>query len=66
MNTMMWNQKITGKQLKEIGINLNAIVIDTVEKKLACGDFGKGAMAAPETIMQVVHNVAQNVLQAKQ
>jgi hypothetical protein len=34
-------------------------VIPTVEKLLACKDFGKGAMAQPENIVKVVNFAAR-------
>lgn len=40
----MWNSKITGSQLLWLQV-LGFWVIDPVEKTLACGDTGVGAMA---------------------
>lgn len=30
--------------------------MDTVEKVLVCGDYGKGAMAEPNTILEIINN----------
>ena len=31
---------------------MNILIIDSIEKKLACGDTGKGAMAETEDIVK--------------
>jgi phosphopantothenoylcysteine synthetase/decarboxylase len=49
MNTFMWESPFTAQHLASIH-QLGVTVIDPVSKKLACGDVGQGAMAAPETI----------------
>uniref|UniRef100_A0A0D6R7U2 phosphopantothenoylcysteine decarboxylase n=1 Tax=Araucaria cunninghamii TaxID=56994 RepID=A0A0D6R7U2_ARACU len=49
MNTFMWNSPFTQKHLdvlSELGISL----IPPITKKLACGDYGNGAMAEPSVI----------------
>ncbi|XP_009592930.1 phosphopantothenoylcysteine decarboxylase HAL3 [Nicotiana tabacum] len=53
MNTLMWNNPFTEKHLMaidELGISL----IPPVSKRLACGDYGNGAMAEPSLIFQAV------------
>lgn len=35
---------------------LNAVVIDPIEKKLICGDIGIGAMASLGTIIEAIDN----------
>ena len=53
MNTGMYNHPISTVQLqtlKEFGY----IVISPIEKKLACGDVGIGAMATPSVIVGTV------------
>uniref|UniRef100_A0A1U7X9S7 phosphopantothenoylcysteine decarboxylase n=2 Tax=Nicotiana sylvestris TaxID=4096 RepID=A0A1U7X9S7_NICSY len=53
MNTLMWNNPFTEKHLMvidELGISL----IPPVSKRLACGDYGNGAMAEPSLIYQAV------------
>ncbi|KAL3866902.1 hypothetical protein ACJMK2_044152 [Sinanodonta woodiana] len=60
MNTHMWDHPITKQQvdgLKAFGY----IEIPVVEKKLACGDIGFGAMAEVATILEYVHKSAEAV-----
>jgi phosphopantothenoylcysteine synthetase/decarboxylase len=62
MNTMMWESPFTQKHLKTL-VELGGGTIDDqkrvqiigpVEKTLACGDVGNGAMASPEYIARLV------------
>ena len=53
MNTFMWESPFTAEHLDKLG-RLGVTVIDPVAKKLACGDVGTGAMAAPEQITAAV------------
>jgi phosphopantothenoylcysteine decarboxylase len=57
MNTAMWNSPFTGKHLAVLSEFPNVHVIDPVEKTLACGDTGIGAMASPKTIVLAVRRV---------
>ncbi|KAG7656864.1 Flavoprotein [Arabidopsis suecica] len=53
MNTLMWNNPFTERHLvllDELGITL----IPPIKKKLACGDYGNGAMAEPSLIYSTV------------
>lgn len=53
MNTFMWNNPFTERHLMlidELGISL----IPPVTKRLACGDYGNGAMAEPSLIFSTV------------
>lgn len=53
MNTFMWNNPFTEKHLisiDELGITL----IPPVTKRLACGDYGNGAMAEPSLIYKTI------------
>lgn len=53
MNTVMWRNPFTEQHLMaidELGINL----IPPVTKRLACGDYGTGAMAEPNYIYSTV------------
>ncbi|PKA64851.1 Phosphopantothenoylcysteine decarboxylase [Apostasia shenzhenica] len=53
MNTMMWNNPFTRRHLEamnELGVN----IIPPITKRLACGDYGNGAMAEPSTINSAV------------
>jgi phosphopantothenoylcysteine decarboxylase len=49
MNTFMWDSPLTAQQL-EACQRLGALVVPPVTKRLACGDVGSGAMAAPHDI----------------
>ncbi|KAL3533434.1 hypothetical protein ACH5RR_006955 [Cinchona calisaya] len=53
MNTFMWTNPFTERHLMlidDLGINL----IPPVTKRLACGDYGNGAMAEPSLIILTV------------
>ncbi|XP_057970436.1 probable phosphopantothenoylcysteine decarboxylase [Malania oleifera] len=53
MNTFMWTNPFTERHLitvDELGISL----IPPVSKRLACGDYGNGAMAEPSLIYSTV------------
>ena len=45
MNTQMWNHPVTERQI-ELLQSWNVQILPVVEKTLACGDTGKGAMAS--------------------
>lgn len=53
MNTRMLSHPITQPQIDAL-TGWGYIEIPTVEKVLACGDKGYGAMAEVETIAQIV------------
>eukprot|EP00878_Enallax_costatus_P040649 GHUV01046983.1.p2 GENE.GHUV01046983.1~~GHUV01046983.1.p2 ORF type:complete len:158 (+),score=24.41 GHUV01046983.1:107-580(+) len=53
MNTFMWESPFTAQHLDRIQ-QLGVTVVDPIAKKLACGDIGQGAMAAPEAIAKAV------------
>ncbi|KAJ9140793.1 hypothetical protein P3X46_031396 [Hevea brasiliensis] len=53
MNTFMWSNPFTEKHLMsidELGISL----IPPITKRLACGDYGNGAMAEPSLIYSTI------------
>lgn len=53
MNTLMWDHPLTAKHVqgaRELGYE----VMGPVEKKLACGDTGRGAMTEWSDIVQLV------------
>ena len=52
MNTMMWYSYANARNLSELP--MRAHLVDPVEKKLACGDVGMGAMADIAEISRVV------------
>lgn len=53
MNTLMWGSPFTAQQLDALRV-LGVTVVPPVSKKLACGDVGEGAMAAPEAVVEAV------------
>jgi phosphopantothenoylcysteine decarboxylase len=53
MNTLMWTHPHTARHLA-IARELGMRVVDPVEKRLACGDVGVGALAPTEDIVRVV------------
>eukprot|EP01026_Neomeris_dumetosa_P017819 TRINITY_DN1692_c0_g1_i1.p2 TRINITY_DN1692_c0_g1~~TRINITY_DN1692_c0_g1_i1.p2 ORF type:complete len:216 (+),score=31.61 TRINITY_DN1692_c0_g1_i1:722-1369(+) len=53
MNTFMFESPFTKRHLRIIK-SLGVIIIPTVDKKLACGDVGFGAMASPIQISKTV------------
>lgn len=63
MNTCMWNSPFTQRHLDALN-ELSIILIPPVTKKLACGDYGDGAMAEPALIdstLRFSHNLSHNV-----
>ena len=69
MNTMMWESPFTRKHLAtlvELGGGTmddqnRVVIVGPVEKTLACGDVGNGAMAAPKDIMQMVEKLGHDI-----
>lgn len=54
MNTMMYENPLTGQQLAVLSDTLGVKVMPTAHKKLMCGDEGYGAMIEVETIVAEV------------
>ena len=54
MNTYMWTHPITEKHIQIISALPGHQVFNPVEKKLACGDFGMGALAPVEQIVEAI------------
>ncbi|CAD8089485.1 unnamed protein product [Paramecium sonneborni] len=54
MNTMMYDNPITGKQIKKLQ-KMGAFIIDSICKTLICGDIGKGAMEETNKISCIVY-----------
>lgn len=69
MNTMMWESPFTRKHLAtlvELGGGTmddqnRVVIVGPVEKTLACGDVGNGAMAAPADIMKMVEKLGDDI-----
>lgn len=63
MNTRMWNSTFTQRHLHALN-ELSIILILPITKKLACGDYGDGAMAEPALIdstLRFSHNLSHSV-----
>ncbi len=54
MNTRMWENPLTAKHLQVVKEIYNVTVIDPIEKRLADGDEGIGALAEDETIIRTL------------
>ncbi|XP_011097200.1 probable phosphopantothenoylcysteine decarboxylase isoform X2 [Sesamum indicum] len=59
MNTFMWNNPFTERHLMVID-DLGISLIPPVTKRLACGDYGNGAMAEPSLIYSTVRIFYEN------
>lgn len=53
MNTFMWNNPFTSRHLETINL-LGISLVPPITKRLACGDYGNGAMAEPSVIDSTV------------
>ncbi len=53
MNTLMWDNPITFKHCEAM-VSMGANIVQPVEKMLACGDYGVGAMAHCDTISNLL------------
>eukprot|EP01084_Bolivina_argentea_P172246 298395_1 len=61
MNTKMWNNPFTNKQLNTLKklFKSKFIIISPISKKLECNDIGMGAMATPKHIVKITKNILQ-------
>ncbi|CAM0880225.1 unnamed protein product [Alopecurus aequalis] len=53
MNTFMWDSPFTRRHL-DVLADLGVSLVPPVTKRLACGDYGNGAMAEPSEICRTV------------
>ncbi|QDU62124.1 Phosphopantothenoylcysteine decarboxylase [Planctomycetes bacterium Pan216] len=56
MNTMMWDHPVTCRSL-ELFRSWGGHVVEPIEKELACGDVGVGALAEADTIAAKVREL---------
>ncbi|MEZ6142654.1 MAG: flavoprotein [Zavarzinella sp.] len=71
MNTLMWDKPLTHRQLQQLqadatleaGREEMLQIIPPIEKELACGDTGTGAMAELPTIVAVCQQVLDKRIQ---
>jgi phosphopantothenoylcysteine decarboxylase len=54
MNTFMYENFLTNKQRKILIEDFKFIEIPVIEKILACGDIGLGAIANTDTIYEII------------
>ncbi|XP_047977617.1 probable phosphopantothenoylcysteine decarboxylase isoform X2 [Salvia hispanica] len=59
MNSLMWNNPFTERHLMGID-DLGISLIPPVKKRLACGDYGNGAIAEPSLIYSTVRLFFEN------
>ncbi|XP_022766431.1 phosphopantothenoylcysteine decarboxylase-like [Durio zibethinus] len=59
MNTFMWTNSFTEKNLMSID-ELGASLIPPATERLACGDYGNGAMAEPSLIHSTIRLVLES------
>ena len=52
MYTEMWDDPITRYHLKLISERFNLTVVEPLEKRLACGDIGRGGLANIDDIIK--------------
>lgn len=60
MNTFMWQSPFTDEHIIKLEGKLGVKVIPPIQKVLACGDIGTGAMAEPEVIAAEVERILTN------
>lgn len=65
MNTMMYENPITGKQIKVLKEEMGIDVIDPIEKILVCGEKGIGAMAEVDRIVEIALEISKEVEKRK-
>ncbi len=61
MNTEMWNHPATQRNLRWIADLGRARVVAPVEKRLACGDVGVGALAEVEVLVEAVRAACASI-----
>ena len=59
MNTRMWENPLTARQLEEIKRFYRVTVIPPIAKRLADGDTGMGALAEDPTIIKTLDEIRQ-------
>jgi len=59
MNTRMWENPLTARQLEEIKRFYRVTIIPPIAKRLADGDTGMGALAEDQTIIKTLDEIRQ-------
>ena len=65
MNTVMFEQKVTGITIKAL-IDDGFVIVDPVAKRLACNDKGIGALAPIDVIVSKIHELAALYIESKE
>jgi phosphopantothenoylcysteine decarboxylase len=60
MNTLMWEHPATARHLNQVreDVGNSLVIVEPIEKKLACDDVGIGAMASREQILAALSSIA--------
>ena len=58
MNTEMWLHPVVQRNLQWIADLNRSTVVEPVEKRLACGDTGPGALAEPADLLAALHQAS--------
>lgn len=61
MNTRMWENPLTQDHIDAVARIYQAVLIPPIEKRLACGEYGMGAIAELPTIRRVVREYLQHI-----
>lgn len=61
MNTNMWNNEMTIKNIKKLNKISNLHIIQPIEGQLACGDIGIGKLPATRTIIDKIHEITSEI-----
>jgi phosphopantothenoylcysteine decarboxylase len=61
MNTCMYKHPLTRRQLDLLVNEFGFTLIDSVSKLLMCNDFGVGAMASVDTIVDTCFDICSNI-----
>ena len=59
MNTHMWDNPITQRNLQWLQDSKRFNILSPVEKRLACGDFGIGGLVNPIDILEECESICQ-------
>ena len=59
MNTEMYNHPLTERQLDQLR-EWKVRVIEPVEKVLACGDVGKGALPPVDSVVDIIRDTLRS------
>ncbi|HKJ69187.1 MAG TPA: flavoprotein [bacterium] len=61
MNTRMWENPFTARQIETLRVIYTLTVIEPIEKQLAEGEIGMGALAENEAILSTLQRIASQL-----